>query len=388
MNSIIVLNSGSSSVKFAVHDRREGLKLRGQIKSFPSAPILEIRVPKPLSEPVPGVSTIEQAVDLIIDKSREAIPDHGIDAVAHRVVHGGTLFEEPTIIDDAAFDALGQLCSLAPKHQPGNLAGIRAAARHCPEALQTASFDTCFHSHESPHTRLYALPRDILAKGVRRYGFHGLSYAYTAEVMAKRLVGQSAPKIIAAHLGSGASLCAMRGQTSIATSMGFTALDGLPMATRCGNIDPGVLLFLLDEEGMSTEELSHMLYSDSGLKGLSGRTGDMAELLQHMDEPDIAEAIDYYCHRICLGIGEMAAALGGADALVFSGGVGEHAALIRSRIVDRLGWLGFALDPQANECHAERISPDNQAKQIHIVHSDEEEIIRRDAEALLRAAGR
>lgn len=383
MSTILVLNSGSSSVKFALYDRSGASLLRGQIKSFPEAPMLEMRYPGSYTDPLEGIGTIREAVEVILEQTLELRGGADPAAVGHRVVHGGPLFHGPAVLTARTEAAIRELIPLAPSHQPQSIAAIEAIREACPETLQTASFDTSFHRTQSTVAQLYALPRDILDRGVRRYGFHGLAYAYSAQVMESRLVDAGSTRIVAAHLGSGASLCAMRGGKSVATSMGFTALDGLPMATRCGDVDPGVLLFLMQQEGMNAEEVTRLLYTESGLKGLSGGTGDMAALLSHEDDARTEEAIAYFCHRVRLGIAEMTAAAGGIDALVFSGGVGENAARIRHRIVEDLGWLGLILDGEANDTHAARISAQKSSAAIYIVHTDEEEIIRQDTEHLL-----
>ena len=376
MTEILALNTGSSSVKFGLY-RGEAEVLRGQIRNFPSAPVLAIGGEK---RPVPGVTTIGDAVALIAELCREAEPRATIGAVGHRVVHGGAVFGGPAVITDEVLATIESLAPLAPSHQPSAIAGIGAAREAYPAAVQVASFDTAFHAGQEPHVTLYALPRRLAARGIRRYGFHGLAYDDVSERVSAAMGGE--PRIVAAHLGSGASLCAIRGRTSVATSMGFTALDGLPMATRCGSVDPGVLLHLLRAEGMSAAALEAMLYREAGLLGLSGRSGHMAELLKHEDDPLTAEAIRYFCHRVRIGIGEMAAALGGIDALAFSGGIGENSPEIRERITNGLGFLGICVDPALNASGAPVISPDDAPLRVFVVNTDEEAVIRRQIAAL------
>ena len=383
MTAIVAINSGSSSVKYALYGANDLLLLRGQMASFPDTPVLIEKVPTPSTTSLDGVADIASAVRFIAERCAEFVDLEEIGAVGHRVVHGGASFSQPTLLDHEAIRQIEALSPLAPSHQPSALAGIEAATTAFPSAMQTASFDTSFHRSQDSVSQLYALPRHILDKGIRRYGFHGLSYKFTAMEMAALLADIDTPRIIAAHLGSGASLCAMRGTESVATSMGFTALDGLPMATRCGNIDPGVLLYLLETDELSVEALSEMLYQQSGLKGLSGISGDMPALLE-IQAPYAREAIDYFVHRIVLGIGEMAAALGGIDALVFSGGIGENAPHIREMVISQLAWLGFELDSEANAANAAAISTAQSKRSVHIVKTDEEVIIAREARSLLR----
>ncbi|GGY52968.1 acetate/propionate family kinase [Parvularcula lutaonensis] len=378
MTTILTLNTGSSSVKFALY-RDHSRMLRGQIKSFPDEPVLAIG---DIREKVPQVRSIDNAISLILEWVGREVPGACIDAVGHRVVHGGSVFEGPALLDDGAVEQIRALSPLAPGHQPSALEGIAAAKRHLPGAVQTASFDTSFHRSQPAHVQLYALPRKILDQGVRRYGFHGLSYDYLAGAAARHL-SQKEPRIVAAHLGSGASLCAIRGRRSVATTMGFTALDGLPMATRCGDIDPGVLLYLIDQQGWPVHELERALYRESGLKGLSGLSGHMPELLARQDDPLVAEALDYFCHRVRIGIGEMAAALGGIDALVFAGGIGENATEIRERITIGLDFLGVSIDQERNASGQTDISADGAKATTLVIPTDEEETIRRDAAAIL-----
>ncbi len=382
MSAIVSINAGSSSVKYALYAPTGDVCVRGQIASFPDSPTLIEKTPAPIKKKLKNVISLGDALRVIASRCEEHIDLAQIDSVAHRVVHGGVDFAGPAIIDADCLSKIVKLSPLAPGHQPAAIAGIEAATRHFPNAVQTASFDTSFHRMQPLHSQLYALPRKWYDKGIRRYGFHGLSYDYISDEMARQVPHPGPVKIVAAHLGSGASLCAINGKRSVATSMGFTALDGLPMATRCGDLDPGALLYLLETERLHTSELSNILYKESGLKGLSGISGDMPTLLASKEE-HAREAVDYFVHRIVLGVAEMAAALAGVEAVVFSGGIGENAAPIRRRIIDGLDWLGVRLDPERNDYNAPILSPPDSKVAVHVVHTDEEEILRRDAASLI-----
>lgn len=269
----------------------------------------------------------------------ERLGEHQIHAIGHRVVHGGLEFAAPILLDSPRIEKLRRLAPLAPLHQPHNLAGIDAISRLLPGTPQVACFDTAFHHDQPSQARWLGLTRELHTAGVQRYGFHGLSYEYIAGQLPAHLGAGADGRIIVAHLGSGASLCAMKERRSIATTMGFSTLDGLLMASRCGNLDPGVLLYLMQEEGMDASALADLLYQRSGLLGVSGISGDMRTLLAS-GHAEAAEAIDLFCYRVQREIGSLAAALGGVDALVFTGGIGEHAHEIRDRISAGLGWLG------------------------------------------------
>ena len=385
MSRILALNTGSSSVKFALAEG-DDISLRGQISQLPDAPVLELREANEESRREPLTDVIDQAgaVSILLDRIDAHTRGQPLDAVGHRVVHGGPFFDGPARVTDDVLRRIRQLVPLAPLHQPSALEAIDAVARRMPGVLQTGSFDTSFHRSQEPHVQLYALPEDYTRRGILRYGFHGLSYDHVSSEVARLLPDINEPRIVAAHLGSGASLCAIRGRRSVATSMGFSALEGLPMATRCGNLDPGALLFLITQEGLDPDAIERTLYRDSGLKGLSGLdTGDIRELIQRGDEPGPARALAHFVHRIQLGIGEMAAALGGVDALVFTGGIGENAPVVRERIIDGLSFLGFECDRSRNTQGTEQISGSNSRHPVFLVKADEESIILRDAQNLL-----
>lgn len=377
-DAILVLNAGSSSLKFALYAVGNGVpavRLRGQIERIPAAPHLAMH-------DADGTLLHEQAwndgfdhdhattllLDLIAGQ-----PDAGsIVAVGHRVVHGGRHFDRPVRIDDAVIDTLEHLVPLAPLHQPHNLAPIRALHARAPTLTQVACFDTAFHCTQPAVAQAFALPARITDLGVRRYGFHGLSYEYIADRLPT--LDPAARRTVVLHLGNGASLCAIHDGRSVASSMGFTALDGLPMGTRCGSLDPGVLLFLIDALRMDARAIEHLLYHESGLLGVSGVSSDM-RTLEASDDPRAAAAIELFVYRIGREIGSAAAALGGLDALVFTGGIGEHSARVRAAVCRQAAWLGVELDEGANATHATRISTTSSAARAYVIPTDEEAMI-------------
>ena len=308
----------------------------------------------------------------------------GIDIVCagHRVVHGGRDFAGPVKITDAVMRKLDALCPLAPQHQPHNLAAIRALARLHPALTQIACFDTAFHVTQPAVATAFALPRALTESGVKRYGFHGLSYDYIASILPQHLGGKADGRIVVAHLGHGASMCAMFQRRSVATTMGFSALDGLMMGSRCGALDPGVILYMLDALKMSSEDIGHLLYNKSGLLGVSGVSDDMRDLLASRD-PHAAEAVDLFVYRIVRELGSLAAALGGLDALVFTAGIGEHSAEIRSRVCAQAAWLGLALDETANRKGGPDIGKRDAGVAILALPTDEESVIAKACRAML-----
>lgn len=366
-DAILTLNAGSSSIKFALYGATTPLpaapEFIGQIEGIGadgSAHLairnhdggeMENRDLDLTGDGEPHHAALAQLIDWIEDHSA----DWRVAAVGHRVVHGGPIYAAPALIDDARLAQLRQWIPLAPLHQPHNVAGIEAMHARLPDIPQIACFDTAFHRTQNPLEQRFALPQKITDLGVQRYGFHGLSYEYIAGVLPGHLGAAADGKVIVAHLGNGASLCAMQNRRSVATSMGFSTLDGVMMGTRCGSLDPGVLLFLLESGGYDFASLTRLLYKESGLLGVSGLSQDMRTLLAAAT-PAAEEAVALYCHRIVREIGAMSAVLGGLDALVFTGGIGEHAAPVRQRIVNALGWLGLDLDPAANAANATTIS--------------------------------
>lgn len=292
------------------------------------------------------------------------------------MVHGAERYAEPVVLDDAAIEALAGFIPLAPLHQPHNVAGIRALHGLLPGVPQIACFDTAFHQTQPAIARRFALPRALSETGIKRYGFHGLSYEYIAHVLPDHFGAKAGGRVVVAHLGNGASMCAMQGRRSVATTMGFTALDGLMMGTRCGNIDPGVLLHLMEFHRMDAAGITKLLYKESGLLGVSGLSQDMRALLAS-GAPEAAEAVELFCYRVSRELGSLAAALGGLDALVFTAGIGEHAAPIRERVCRQAEWLGVRLDSAANERSETRISASDSAVDVLVVPTNEEWMIAR-----------
>jgi acetate kinase len=361
-DAVLALNAGSSSLKFALFEAGSELGavlLRGSVAGLPDDRTL---------------------AELLASLDREAVGTRVV-AVGHRVVHGGERFTVPALIDDAALAELHALEPLAPLHQPHNLAAVEAYRRAHPGVPQVACFDTAFHRTQPAVATALGLPRALGARGIRRYGFHGLSYEYIAGKLPEVLGPAADGRIVVAHLGNGASMCALRERRSQATTMGFSALDGLLMGTRCGALDPGVLLYLL-EQGMPFEELRALLWERSGLLGVSGISADMRVLLASGDVA-AAEAIELFVYRAVREAGSLIAALGGLDALVFTGGIGEHAALVRTRICAGLGWLGMCLNDVANGGDAQRISAAESALPVLVLPTDEELIVARHTWALV-----
>lgn len=345
IDTILILNAGSSSVKFQLFACHEGLPrlATGSVTGIGTAPVLaarrdgtdlKIRIELPLEE------TQKNAVQRIIDWVESLNAGWNIIGVAHRVVHGGAEFFEPTIIDSRVFHRLKKLIPLALLHQPHHLAAIGVVTRILPFVPQIACFDTAFHSHHEEKFTNYAVPQSITDKGVRRYGFHGLSYAWIAQVLERDYPKLAKGRVVVAHLGNGASLCGIRDGKGIDTTMGMTVLDGLPMGTRTGSIDPGVVFYILRELGMSPAEVENMFYTQSGLKGMSGISNDVKTLLES-DHPRATYAIDYFCTYIAKNIASVAVSIGGIDALVFTGGIGENAEAVRKSVLDYLAFMNI-----------------------------------------------
>jgi acetate kinase len=381
---ILTLNAGSSSLKYALFETYAGeaaLRTIGQIEGLGVAPHLVMRdaegrkiVDAELD--AAAVPSHGRALGRVLDELARHIPEARISAVGHRVVHGGPRYAEPMVLTDAVMDDLAAFEPLAPLHQPHNLSGIRVARDAFPGAIQVACFDTAFHRAHSWVSDVFALPRYLYDKGVRRYGFHGLSYEYVTSYLKKAAPAVATGRLIVAHLGNGASMCAIRGGQSVGSTMGFSALDGLPMGTRPGQLDPGVLIYLMDQEKMSPREISDLLYKESGLKGLSGLSADM-RVLEAAGTLEAQQAIDYFVFRVRREIGAMAAILDGVDAIVFCGGIGENSARIRAAICEPLGWLGVTLDGDANREGAFVISAPGSRVPVHVVRTNEEAVIAR-----------
>jgi len=381
-DALLVLNAGSSSLKFSLFGLTGGAAparlLEGQVDGLPEAPRLAAKdaAGATLAERALGATAADPrgAMSVMGAFLREHLGQERLVAAGHRVVHGGLRYERPVRIDDEVMRELDRLVPLAPLHQPHNLGAIRALAAQYPRLPQVACFDTAFHRAQPHLAQAFALPRTFSDAGLRRYGFHGLSYEYVAATLPRIAPEVAAGRVVVAHLGNGASLCALREGRSVATTMGFTALDGLMMGTRCGALDPGVLLYLMDQRGMNARALEDLLYHRSGLLGVSGISSDMRSLLASAD-PRAAEAIDLFVYRIARELGSLAAALGGLDALVFTGGIGEHAAAIRSRVCRDAAWLGIVLDEAANRTGGPRISAPGAAASAWVVPTDENRMI-------------
>ncbi|TAI64577.1 acetate/propionate family kinase [Bradyrhizobium sp. Leo170] len=382
MDTILVVNAGSSSVKFQIFaiegEGRLRRQIKGQMDGIGSRPRLRAVDANgdPLAErayQIESVSDIPAAMAVAGAWLRDELRINPM-AVGHRVVHGGPDYERPVLIDYGVVSRLERYVALAPLHQPHNLAPIRSLLANFPALPQVACFDTAFHRTHGPVADYYAIPYQLHAEGVRRYGFHGLSYEYIARILPQIAPDVAKGRVIVAHLGSGASMCALKGGRSVESTMGFTALDGLPMGTRPGQIDPGVVLYLISEKGMSASNVQDFLYRSCGLKGLSGVSNDMRQL-EASNDPHAIFAIEYFVYRICLNAGMLAAALQGLDAFVFTAGIGENSAGIRSRIVEQLAWLGIAFDPVANASHARLISRSDSRIPVYVVPTDEELMI-------------
>ncbi|MEW4457183.1 acetate/propionate family kinase [Roseibium algicola] len=386
---ILVLNSGSSSIKFTLYSG-DTVQLKGQISGLGAQPHISLasrvsgtRVDRQLSADEGRSHGASLAA--LLPVLEQELGGRSVDAVGHRVVHGGVTHTEPVRLTAEILEDLKALEPLAPLHQPHNLAGITAAREAFPEAMQVACFDTAFHRSHPWVNDTFALPRPLYDEGVRRYGFHGLSYEYICSYLKQAHPEIYKGRLVVAHLGNGASMCAIREGQSIGSTMGFTALDGLPMGTRCGQLDPGVVLYLLTTKGMSPDAVSDLLYKQSGLKGLSGISQDMRALTQS-DDPKAAEAIDYFVFRIRRELGGMAAVLSGLDTVVFTGGIGENAALVREKVCAGQEWLGLEIDPVRNEAGAEMISTDTSSINVLVIPTGEEAMIRRHTERLLGSA--
>jgi len=391
--TILVVNAGSSSIKFQLFslDARDPLKrlLKGQIEGIGVHPKLIAKGTdgQPIEESWSGqeVANVPQALDKLVAFLRARLGKLPT-AIGHRVVHGGPDYAEPVVIDDAVLDRLDTFSPLAPLHQPHNLAPIRAVRERQPQLLQVACFDTAFHRGHPDVADRYALPEELYAEGVRRYGFHGLSYEYIANRLPEIARDVARGRVVVAHLGSGASMCAISAGKSVDSTLGFTALDGLPMGTRPGQLDPGIVLYLMDEKRMSAKEIERFLYNECGLKGLSGISNDVRELLASK-EPSAKLALDHFVYRISLYAGMLAAAMGGIDGFVFTAGIGENAPAIREAVAERLAWLGLDFDRDANASGKTLISRASSRVACYVIPTDEELMIARHTLRVLRAQG-
>lgn len=387
---LLVINAGSSSLKFQLYDvdgRRDPvLRCGGQIGGIGSDRPM-FRAQTAVGNPLPAdasqaasVRSLQDAQDLLAHWLSDQL-EQAPCAVGHRIVHGGSRFNGPVLINDAVLTQLEALVPLAPLHQRNNLEPVRVIQERWPQIPQVASFDTAFHRTHSPLADRFALPDAYYQKGVRRYGFHGLSYEYIAGRLRQTMPDIAQGRVMVAHLGSGASACAMLDGRSVETTMGFTALDGLPMGTRPGTLDPGVVLWMA-QQGMSTDEIQQVLYYESGLKGLSGISGDVRELLSS-PSPAARMALDYYAYRIAMCLAGLLVPLGGLDALVFTAGVGEHAAPVRAAICAHLRFLGIVLDEARNQRHAHAVSAADSTIPVFVMPTNEEWVIAQQTLACL-----
>jgi len=379
----LVLNAGSSSLKFCVFQRPDGerwrLGARGQIEGIGTSPRLSVKDAnlRKVADEALDPSTVQNGRDAIGALSVWLKSQYGgakVLGVGHRVVHGGPRFTRPVVITPEVLAYLKELTPLAPLHQPYNLAAIEAVFDRMPEVPQVACFDTSFHRNHAPVADLIPLPREVCKDGLQRYGFHGLSYEYVATTLPEVAPEIARGKVIVAHLGSGASLCALKDGQSVDTTMGFTAVDGLCMGTRPGSIDPGAVLYLFQNLGLSVKEVETILYKKSGLLGISGISNDMRDLLGR-PEPEARLAVDYFIYRIAKEIGALAAALSGVDALVFTAGIGENSPEIRRRVCEASAWLGIDLDNDANEKKAALISTPQSKTSVWVIPTNEELMI-------------
>lgn len=389
-DAILVLNAGSSSLKYAVFEQSDELRplLRGDISSLDDKPRMTVTTGEE-----------DQTVDIDLNKGmidirqavRHAVTDlanrdilHKVTCVGHRIVHGGQQFKGAAFLDEPTMDQLRALVPLAPMHQPRNIEIIDAVHAALPSAKQFGCFDTAFHHGRPRLAKLYGLPRALTDSGMVSYGFHGISYSYIASCLKVKFGPDAGGRVIVAHLGSGASLCALVNGASVATTMGFSPLDGLVMSTRCGSIDPGAVLHLLQHRGMGVERVAHLLQSESGLLGVSGISGDMQALIAS-GQPPAQEAVDLFVYRITQQIGSLAASMSGLDMLVFCAGIGEHSPLIRALIGEGASWLGAEIDRDRNSRGEETISTSGSKVTVLVMHTDEEKAIAKEVERALNS---
>ena len=389
-DAIAVLNAGSSSLKFSLYADRGGelqLVARGQAEGLFTSPkfVAKDGAGNVVDQKAWGDGQKlghEGALDYLVSVLRRHYADHRLAAVGHRVVHGGLEYTRPTRVDAAVVDALEKYVPLAPLHQPHNLAPIRLLLARDPGLAQVACFDTAFHRAQPEVAQAFALPRRITERGVLRYGFHGLSYEYIAQVLPQFDARAASGKTVVLHLGNGASMCAIADGRSMASTMGFTAADGLPMGTRCGTLDPGVVLYMMDELHMDARAIERLIYQESGLLGVSSISSDM-RTLQESADPRAKAAIDLFAYRIGRELGSLSAALGGLDAIVFTAGIGEHSVSLRERVCRDAHWLGVELDGAANARHGPRISSTSSRTAAWVIPTNEELMIARHTKAVL-----
>src|SRR2546426_8116327 len=388
-DAILVLNAGSSSIKLSVFAERAGglaLEVRGEVEGLYTAPRFVAQDSSGrivAEESWPGRKLgHDGAIEYLRDFLKRQLANDRLVGVGHRVVHGGLEYTAPVRVEAETLKALERFIPLAPLHQPHNLSPIASLLKRAPELPQVACFDTAFHRTNPDVAQRFALPQELHEIGVRRYGFHGLSYEYIASALGEFDATAATGKTIVLHLANGSSMCALAAGRSVASTMGFTAVDGLPMGTRCGALDPGVILYLMDERGMSARDVERLIYSESGLLGVSGISSDMRTLLQSAD-PRARLAIDLYVYRIRRELGSLAAALGWLDALVFTAGIGENAPAIRERVCHDAAWLGIELDAAANARGGPRISTPGSRVSAWVVPANEELMIARHTQNVL-----
>jgi len=388
---ILVLNAGSSSIKFAVYSYVEAsgpALMSGKIVNIGQRPAFfafgadDVVLPQNKLEQFDDTASHEDLIAWLLDWFGHSNQSYNIKCAGHRIVHGGRHFSRATLLTTSIISQLKALIPLAPLHQPHNLSAIEAVSNWAVQLPQIACFDTSYHHTQGPLAQMFALPREWYDKGILRYGFHGLSYEYIASRLPSYLGKLAEGRVIVAHLGNGASMCAMQHRQSVASSMGFTALDGLMMGQRCGSLDPGVLIHLLRHYKMSIKELEHMLYNESGLLGVSGISNNM-QVLQESSLPNAKQAIDLFCYTAAQQLSSLVSTLNGIDAIVFTAGIGENSAQIRRQICERLTWLGVTLEPSANQRHKSVISDPNSLVKVLIIPTNEELVIAQATRSLL-----
>jgi acetate kinase len=386
---ILVINSGSSSIKFSVFAYQQKLNLlyHGEIESISESPCLKIfnaNHEQIFNKNVSSKGT-EAGLRALFDWFEHLHDSMKLKAVGHRIVHGGKYFSHPTLVTEKVMKEIANLIPFAPFHEPENLEAIKNIKKIYPKMQQVVCFDTTFHRTQEKLATLFAIPIALTDEGLVRYGFHGISYEYIASVITKHIGAVGNKRVIIAHLGNGASMCAMQKRKSVATSMGLTALDGLMMGTRCGRIDPGLLLYLLREKKYTAKQVEDLLYLESGLLGVSGISNDVRELLSSK-KAHAKEAVDLFCYRAAAEFGSLAAALKGCDAFVFTAGIGEHAPIIRKKICERLAWLGIKLDDKANKKNATIISKKGSNIVVSVIPTNEEYMIAKHTWSMLQTS--
>ncbi len=387
---ILTINAGSSSIKFALfpldHPISPQAEVSGQIDGIGTNAtklVAHDRAGERIANQAISGDAVSHsaALDAMLQWFLATYTGWQIVAVGHRVVHGGERYSKPIVVDATVLGHLESFIPLAPLHEPHNVAGIKALQALLPEVPQIACFDTAFHRSQPDVAQLFGLPRALTAEGIKRYGFHGLSYEYIARALPQHS-HRANGRVVVAHLGNGASMAAMVNRKCVATTLGFSTIDGLMMGTRCGNIDPGLILHLMETKGFTVKDMTRILYKESGLLGVSGISQDMRTLLAS-SKPEAHEAVELFCYRIARELGSLAAAAGGIDALVFTGGIGEHAAEVRRRVCLQSEWLGIRVNPEANARHDIVISAGNSSVDVLVVPTNEEWMMAHHAQTLL-----